>query len=92
MATRNQRQLYGKLLLGFSVSNLNNKITMDEARHLGNSVKNAILRLQASEFNRRKITNDFKDYGINDDRYLEIQKEGIRRIAIDLLKDFKQSL
>ena len=65
---------------------------MDEARHLGNSVKNAILRLQASEFNRRKITNDIKDYGINDDRYLEIQKEGIRRIAIDLLKDFKQSL
>jgi hypothetical protein len=62
---------------------------MDEERHLGNSVKNAILRLQTSEFNGRKTANDLKDYGINDDRYLEIQKEGIRRIARDLPKDFK---
>lgn len=59
--------------------------------HLCNIVKNAILRLQASEFNRKKITNDLKDDGISDDRYLEIQKEAIRRIANDLLKDFKES-
>ena len=68
----------------------NTQVTiMKEAEHLIISVKHAILRLQASEFNARKITNDLKDYGINDNRYLEIQKKNIREIASALLKDFQ---
>jgi len=62
---------------------------MEEANHLIISVKYAILRLTTSEFNAKKITNDLKDYGIDDNRYLEIQKKKIREIASDLIKDFQ---
>jgi len=62
---------------------------MEEANHLISGVKSTIVRLKESDSNAKKITNYFKEYGIDDNRYLEIQKEKIREIASDLIKDFK---